>query len=141
VASLLRDLDEPTMPEGPYNHIRCRAEDGVLVLTLTVKQMQGDDLADALRKEFFRALEQFQRTRVVLDFKEVQLLFSAGFRPLLSLHRRLREQGGEMVLCNLAAQVAESLQVTRLISTSRSYPAPFETAASLEEAVAKLQPQ
>jgi anti-anti-sigma factor len=126
------------MSEELFKHIRCRTDESVLVITITAGQMQGDDLADALRQEFFQALDQYQLNKVVLDFQEVKYLGSAGFRPLLSLHRRLREQGGGMVLCNLSPLVADVLQVTRLISTSRSYTAPFETAASLDEAIERL---
>jgi anti-anti-sigma factor len=125
------------MTEPQFHHIRCRLERGVLVLTITERQVQGDDLADELRKEFAQAAEYFSSRRVVVDFHVVDFLGSAGFRPLLSLYRRLRDQGGSMLFCNLAPNVAEVFHVTRLISTSRQYPAPFETAPTLEEAVAR----
>jgi anti-anti-sigma factor len=127
------------MPEPQFRHVRCRLEDGVLVITIAEQQVQGDELADALRQEFFQALDHFQAGRAVLDFQEVKYLGSAGFRPLLSLHRRLRGQGGALLLCNLSPEVAEVFHITRLISTSRSYVAPFETAPSVAEAVARLK--
>jgi anti-anti-sigma factor len=127
------------MPELELQHIHCQVERGVLVITITERQVGGDDLAAALRREFFSALDEYQLNKVALDFQEVQLLFSAGLRPLLSLHRRLGEAGGAMVLCNLAPQVAETLQVTRLISSKGASAAPFDTAATLDEALARLQ--
>ena len=128
------------MPEPQYQHIRARLQEGVLVITPAERQVQGDELADALKREFFLALSDFQAGRVVLDFQEVKFLGSAGFRPLLSLHRRLRDQGGAMLLCNLSPEVAEVFHITRLISTSRSFTAPFDTAATVDEAVARLKP-
>jgi anti-anti-sigma factor len=129
-----------TMSELPFHHMRCKHEDGVLVLTIAEKQIQGDDLADALRQEFFRAVDRFGAGRVVLDFREVHYLGSAGFRPLLSLYRKLRDQNGAMLFCNLSPDVEEVFQVTRLISSSRSSKAPFELAAGLAEAIARLRP-
>ena len=126
------------MPEPQFRHIRCNLERDVLVIAIAEKQVQGDELADALRREFFQAVEHDNVSRVVVDFAEVQFLGSAGFRPLLSLYRRLRDQGGSLLFCHLRPEVAEVFQITRLISTSGSYPAPFETAPSLEEAVRRL---
>jgi anti-anti-sigma factor len=127
------------MPDTELRYTRAQVQQGVLVITITEPEVKGDELAVQLRKEFFRALEEHEVSRVVLDFQPVKLLFSAGLRPLLSLHRRLAEQGGALVLCNLAPLVSETLHATRLISTSRSYIAPFDTAPNLAEAVAKLQ--
>jgi stage II sporulation protein AA (anti-sigma F factor antagonist) len=127
------------MSEPQFQHIRVGLEQGVLTLAITDQQVQGDQLSDGLRKEFFQALEQSQGRHVVVDLGQVKYLGSAGFRPLLSLYRRVRDQGGSMVLCNLNPDVEEVFRITRLISTSRSFTAPFETAPSLQEAVAHLQ--
>jgi stage II sporulation protein AA (anti-sigma F factor antagonist) len=123
------------MAEQAYHHIRCRPEQGALVIAVAERQVQGDELADALRREFFQALEQYPSQGVVLDFHEVEFLASAGFRPLLSLYRKLRDQGGRLLFCNLSPQVLDVLRVTRLLSTSGAHPAPFESADTLEEAV------
>jgi anti-anti-sigma factor len=127
------------MSEPSFQHIRCRPDETVLVITIAEKQMQGDELADALRQEFFKAQEQFQLSRIVLDFQQVKYLGSAGFRPLLSLYRRLREQGGSMMLCNLSPEVEEVFRVTRLITTAGSTTAPFEAAPNLDEAIKLLK--
>ncbi len=127
------------MAETLYQHLTCRQENGILVITLTVAQIQGDDLADILRKEFLEALAQAQTNKLVLDFRHVKFLTSTAFRPLLSLHRKLQEIKGRMVFCNLADELAEVFIVTRLISTTRSFTAPFELATDLADALARLQ--
>jgi anti-anti-sigma factor len=130
------------MAEQGYRHIRCRPEGNVLVLTIAERQVQGDDLADALRGEFFQALEQYPSQGVVLDFHEVDFVSSAGFRPLLSLYRKLREQGrlgkeDRLLFCNLSPNVLDTFRTTMLITTNDARPAPFENANTLEEAVAR----
>jgi anti-anti-sigma factor len=124
-------MSEPT-------HLTCTSEQGVLVFTLTTPQIQGDALADALRQELLDAVVQTAATKVVIDFRNVEYLGSAGFRPLLSLYRKLQQGGGRMLFCNLAPEVAGVLLSTRLITTSRSTVAPFEMAADLPAALASL---
>jgi anti-anti-sigma factor len=126
------------MAEPQFDHIRCRTDQGVLVIEIAERQVQGDDLADVMRKEFAQAADHHQARRVAVDFRQVEYLGSAGFRPLLHLLRKLRDQGGNMLLCNLRPNVAEVFHITRLISTSRSAPAPFEMVPTLEDAVARL---
>jgi anti-anti-sigma factor len=107
-------------------------------LTFTVPQMHGDALMEELRQELLTAVIRAQASRVVLDFRNVEYLSSAGFRPLLSLRRHLHEKGGSMVLCGLAPEVAEVFHVTRMISTSRSSPAPFDVEDDVPAAMARL---
>jgi anti-anti-sigma factor len=137
--SSITDPGKATMSEPQFQHVRAELEQDVLILAIAEQQVQGDQLADALRQDLFRALDHFQVPKVVVDFQEVKYLGSAGFRPLLSLYRRLRDQGGGMVLCNLSPDVTEVFRITRLISTSRTSTAPFETAPTIAEGVARLQ--
>jgi anti-anti-sigma regulatory factor len=74
----------------------------------------------------------------VLDFGTVRSLSSEVFRPLLSLRRHVQQAGGRLVLCNLTPTVAQALQSTRLISTSRSPSSPFEVLPDVTSAVASL---
>ncbi len=122
-----------------YRHISCAVKNSVLVVTLTDAKIQGDDLGDALRDELLAALSQSDVFKVIIDFQAVTFLSSAGFRPLLSLNRKLREKRGRMIFCNLAPQVEEVLVVTRLLGTSPATPAPFEKAADLSEALSRLR--
>jgi anti-anti-sigma factor len=126
------------MAELNLQHISCHNQDGVLILTFTVPQIQGDETAEVLRKEFLEALSHFGVHKLILDFARVQFLTSTAFRPLLSLHRKLQEVKGRMIFCNLADCIAEVFVVTRLISTTRSSAAPFEMAKDVADALARM---
>jgi anti-anti-sigma factor len=127
------------MAETQFRHLQCRIDHGVLVLTITEAQMQGDLLADELRQEFLAAVTAYGATKVVVDFQRVKYMGSAGFRPLLSLYRRLHDTGGRMVFCQLAPEVQEVFLITRLISTSRSSTTPFVMEPDLASALARLR--
>ncbi len=50
-------------------------------------------------------------TSLVLDFKEVNYVSSAGLRVLLSLHKKMMS-GGEMKLINVGEVVSDVFEVT-----------------------------
>ncbi len=127
------------MSEPQFRHLHCQLEAGIPVLVLTDSRLQGDELAESLRQELFAAADQFGAPKLVIDFRQVAYMSSSGFRPLLSLFRKLQGKRGRMVFCNLAPEVAEVFLVTRLISSSRFFTAPFETARDVPEALARLR--
>ncbi len=116
------------------SHVQCP----VVVLTLADPQILGDELADALRDQLLAVAIQSQARNVILDFQHVKFLSSAGFRPLLSLHRLLRQQNGKLLLCGLCTEVYEIFEVTRLISTKGVRRAPFEVFPDVRSAIAGL---
>jgi anti-anti-sigma factor len=75
---------------------------------------------------------------VVLDLSAVKYMSSSGFRPLLSLQRKVREHGGRLVLSNLDPHVEDVFSVTRLISTSSSSRATFEVQLDVPAAILSL---
>src|SRR6516162_10451226 len=124
------------MPDNKFTHIACRKDNGVLIVLLLDEKLQGDELADGLRQDFLEALSTHGLNKVVIDFRNVKYLSTAGFRPLLTLHRKLHELRGRMIFCNLTPETAEVFIVTRLISATRLSSAPFESADDLPAALA-----
>src|SRR3954469_1103313 len=110
----------------------------VVVLTFMQDQILGDEMADVLRDQLLAVAVQSQARNAILDFQHVTFLSSAGFRPLLSLHRLLRQQDGKLLLCGLCPEVYEIFEVTRLISTKGVTRAPFEVFPDVPSAVASL---
>jgi anti-sigma B factor antagonist len=51
---------------------------------------------------------------LVLDFKEVSYLSSAGLRVLVSAQKKLKAAAGTFALCNVCEEVMEVLEVTGL---------------------------
>ena len=121
-----------------YPHLKCNLVDAVLVLTIGETHLQGDKQAEAVRQSILDAVGHAEAKKVVLDFQTVKYLSSVGFRPLLSLRRKLQEVGGRLVLCNLSPEVSEVFRTTRMISTGRSSGSPFEAQPNLAAALASL---
>jgi anti-anti-sigma factor len=126
------------MTQHHYRYVQTKNEQGVLVLTASPPRIQDEDLAMAVREDLLQALTESGAKKVVLNLEHVQQMSSVAFWPLLSLHRKLKESSGRLLLCNLQPGVSEVLHVTRMISTGGTRPAPFEEAADVEAAVAQL---
>jgi anti-anti-sigma factor len=112
--------------------------DAILILSITVPQVRGDQVAEEMNLAFTAALDRTGASKVVVNFHGVEFMTSVGFRPLLGLHRRVKAVGGRVVLCHLSPVVAEVLQVTRFIDATKTHPAPFEVQPDLVSAVTSL---
>ena len=123
-------MPEPTPPRK----VGCP----VVVLSLNEAQINSDAIAEALRDELLSLYQAVGAVHAVIDFRAVQYLSSAGFRPLLSLNRKVRERGGRMVLCHMQPQVEEVFSVTRLIDPDGTGRAAFLAHATAPAAVAHL---
>jgi anti-anti-sigma factor len=126
------------MPQHTYRYVQSRTEQGVLVLTLSPPKIQDEDIAMALRQDLLQAVSQAGATKAVVNLEHVQEISSVAFWPLLSLHRKLKELRGRLLLCSLQPGVMEVMHVTRMLSTSGSTHAPFEEVADVPTAVARL---
>ena len=63
----------------------------------TTAKSFGDRLLEALKSD---------RARVIVDFKNILYISSAGFRILLLAGRRAEETKSKFALCNLTAEVS-----------------------------------
>jgi anti-anti-sigma factor len=125
------------MPESD-THVQSHVEQGVLVLTLAVNQLQDEKLAEALLQELVSSIEQAESRNVVIDLRNIKFISSVAFRPLLHVRRILQDAAGRLVLCGLSTVVGDVFYTTRLVSADGSFAAPFELAADVPAAVALL---
>ena len=58
--------------------------------------------------------KEYDKPRLLLDFKNVEHLSSAALGMLITLKNQLREQQGQLVLANINSQIYEVFKITRL---------------------------
>jgi anti-anti-sigma factor len=112
--------------------------EAVLLLTVNVPEVRGDELATELERIFAAEVDRAEATKVVVDLKAVRYITSTGVRTLLSLYQKLKGVGGRVVLCGLTEMVAEVLTLMRFIDASGVRPAPFEVQPDVPAAVTAL---
>lgn len=118
----------------PAKHVQCP----VLVVRLCDAQLSGDTIADAVRDDLLSTYKHSGATHIVLDMSHVVYLASAGIRPLLALNREVKEREGRLLLSGLTRDVESVLVATRLVSSNKIAPAPFEKFPDVPSAVASL---
>ncbi len=64
--------------------------------------------------ELARVLERTPRPALLLDLAGVVMPTAAGLGELVALHGRLRELGGDLVLCNVGDRAFEAVAVSGL---------------------------
>lgn len=121
------------------SHLEPSVQNGVLVLTLTTSEVRGDETADAITQQALLAAADHPTARkVVVNLGGVRFLSSAGLRPLLRLHKEVKNEGGRVVVCEMQPAVREVLHATRLVTSTGHTQAPFEEQTTLDEAIASL---
>jgi len=125
------------MPE-PSPYLETSLDSGVLVLTVTRRQIEGEELAKGLKDEMEAAVARTAATKVVVDLHQARYVSSIAFWPLLALRRQLAERGGRLLICGLTGTVEEVFTMTKMISAGGTSSAPFEVAPDRATAVARL---
>jgi anti-anti-sigma factor len=126
------------MAENQYRCLQCHLERSVLVLTITVEQVEGVAVGSELLREMLQAAAEFEAKNVVVDFQRTKYISSTAFRPLLGLRSKIRERGGQVILCGLSPPVGDVLITTRLVCPDGSPEAPFGLEPDVAAAIAKL---
>lgn len=69
--------------------------------------------------------------RLLFDFADLDYISSAGLRTILIAAKRMKQEGGRMVLCNLKPHIQEVFEISGFLSI-------LDVAASRDEAVQLL---
>ena len=112
---------------GSTNHFTCIEDAGAVVVTFVRQQLTDEDNIEQLGEALFALLEKDAQSRIILDLSHLDFVTSSVLGKFITLHRRLRRQGGAMALCRLQPNVRETLRASRLLDY-------FQTAETVEAA-------
>lgn len=100
---------------------------------VAVVVVPGDSLVTSNVTQFKDDVEALlqERTKVVLDFHQIQFIDSAGCGALLTLLKRLRALGGQLVLCTITRSVRALFDLIRMPSVVNIYSTSDEAIESL----------
>lgn len=95
-------------------------QEHTLLNTSTVERLSGQLIA---------LVDRHGIRKLVLDFATVRFLSSQMLGALLALHKKLKDAGGELVLCGMGSDVGRVFRVMNLHKTLRMH---RDTAAALK---------
>ena len=116
----------------PTPHLKVANDGQVTVVELTPKKILGEMSIMQIGQQLYALAAGSASPRMALDFTNVAHMSSSALGVLITLHKRVREKGGRMVLCNIQPAIYEIFAITRLNEI-------FSIQANRQEAILALQ--
>ena len=105
-----------------------KQQDGITILGLCGRL--DSNTSDDFEKKLL-GLIQAGETRLVLDFKDLDYISSAGLRVLLKAAKELKRNNGQLTFCSLKEYIREIFELSGFVSF-------FPIYATLEESLRTL---
>jgi len=87
---------------------------GATVVELTDRRILDEVSINEIGEQISLLIAASAHPRFVLDFSGVAHLSSTALGMLITLHKRIREKGGELRLCGIQPAILEVFVITRL---------------------------
>jgi anti-sigma B factor antagonist len=112
--------------------MRVSAQDGVTVVELTERRILDELAISEIGDQLKGLIAQAPTPRMIVDFTAVAHMSSSALGMLITLHKHVREKGGQLRLCGIGPAIYEVFVITRLNEI-------FQICKSREEAIQTLQ--
>ncbi len=99
--------------------IKTREKDGAVIVDLDGRLTLGE--ATGMLRETIRDLVAKNKTNIVLNFKNLEYMDSAGLGELVSAYTSAKNAGGKVKMVNMGGRAVDLLQVTRLMTLFELY--------------------
>lgn len=86
----------------------------VTVVTFTDKKILDEIVIQDVGDELFDLVDKQYKTKLLLNFENVEYLSSAALGKLITLNKRIKEENGELKLCNIIPEIYEVFRITKL---------------------------
>lgn len=87
---------------------------GVTVAKFVDKKILDENNIQIVGNQLFGLVDEDGRTRIVLDFSNVEYLSSAALGKLITMEKKVKAAGGKLRLCNIRPEIYEVFAITRL---------------------------
>ncbi|MBX3439272.1 MAG: STAS domain-containing protein [Planctomycetaceae bacterium] len=104
----------------------------VAIAAFQIEQLTEDDNLEQFGQELFALVDQYQFRKVLVQLAPVRFVTSSVLGKLITLHRKLGRNDGQLVLCNIHDDLREVLNTSRLLTY-------FSTAEDVPAAMAALR--
>lgn len=112
--------------------LKVGADQGVTVVELTDKKILDEVNISQIGEQLASLVAQADHPKILLDFTNVQYMSSSALGMLITLHKRVREKGGQLRLCNIQSAIYEVFVITRLSEIFQICPSRAEALTSLQ---------
>ncbi len=100
--------------EQPSTHLKIKRAGDVSIVEFADRKILEELSIQEIGDELRRLTEGETGIRLLLNFENVDHLASAALGMLITLHKRVQEQKGELRLSNINRQIFQVFRITRL---------------------------
>ncbi len=95
---------------------RLEVEDSgeVTVVNFVDKKILDEQNIQTIGDQLFQLVDKLGRTKLLLNFGNVEYLSSAALGKLITLNRKVNNKRGQLILCNISEQIYEVFEITKL---------------------------
>ena len=102
------------MPEQPTKTIRTESRGGVLLLEVDARQLTALTAVDEFDRQLRQLLQHQTERSWIIDFHDVTFLVTPAINTLLVVLKKLRGDGGMLVLCGLNENIRRVFTLMKL---------------------------
>lgn len=117
-------------PLGEFRHIDVYDVDDVTVVHFRENRITDDLGIQELGQELFSLVDSAQRTKLLLNYANVQFLSSGALGKLRALENRVTRKGGTIKLCSINPNIFEVFKITRFDTIFEIYKSEADALAS-----------
>jgi anti-sigma B factor antagonist len=88
--------------------------DGVTVVNFVDRKILDEQNIQKIGDQLFSLVDEDGRRKILLNFGNVEYLSSAALGKLITLNKKVQGVKGKLVLCNIAPQIFEVFEITKL---------------------------
>ena len=107
---------------------------GISVVELLDKKMLDEACIAQIGEELSGMIAEADSIGLVMDFTNVEHMSSSALGMLITVHKRVQEKNGQLLLCGIRPSIFEVFKITRLDEI-------FQIYSGRDEAVAAAAPQ
>ena len=100
--------------EDAQSAVEITEVEGVKVAVPQSPRILDDIYISKIGEELTNAITGSQNPKLIIDFEKVTNMSSSALGMLITVHKRVREAGGELRLCNINPNIEEVFRITRL---------------------------
>ena len=89
-------------------------DNGVTVARFTDKKILDESNIQIIGNQMFSLIDDDHRTKIVLDFSNVEYLSSAALGKLITMDKKSKAANAKLVLCSIRSDIKEVFKITRL---------------------------
>ncbi len=97
-----------------FSHLVLSEVGNVTVVAFPDRNIVNNEKIERWGDELYALADVEQRSRLLLDFSNVEFLSSGALNKLVTLEKKVQRRAGAIKLCGLSPEISQIFELTRL---------------------------